>query len=695
MVSQQDLRLPEKPPLEPAVEVSRNWRSRAGIISLACLLFSLLVMSAELVHFIRNNSPTSDEGFHIAAGIRAWNCSDFAINPEHPPLAKLLATLAVHDWQIPETGGCPRTPTPKGEGFGLDYSVVNSPQGTTVVDHARYVMMVFPLMMLLALWGCALEVGGHWAASICALLTCFEPNFTAHGGLVTTDLPLAAMVFITLYFAWRYLEGDEHGRSRITVVLVGLVFGISLGTKHSAILLPPILLACFVTHWLLSGPQRQKSSARALFLDLLSFAVIFAIGIAVLWASYDFRFSALPHAPGGVYNLRSYFASNGRSGIPSLEFADDHHLLPESYLMGLADVFTENVRPGFIFGHQEAGGVWYYFPAAIAIKSTLTLLLMFFAGVWALLRSPRMQRALIFFSLPIVIFLGASMTSQINIGVRHVLPVYPFMVLLAATGCASLLREPIDGNGPVKKWLGAGIAALLVFQAVSFLRASPALIPYSNEAFGGVNNTYNLLSDSNSDWGQGAYAVERYVKDHHLSDCYYGWITVRPPHDTGCMDLGTYIGPQTKRIGGSLPVLPDRIGGTIFIPAQAVRYIYSPFHFDFTQRPDEILEGAVLVFHGEHAIPHVADVRKIMRGLEFMQRNQFEAALAEFAQCHPGDPVIPGAVEFSSAQALQALGRYPEARAMYLRAADRFNAPDFAARRMRNQALTSAASLPQ
>jgi hypothetical protein len=136
-----------------------------------------------------------------------------------------------------------------------------------------------------------------------------------------------------------------------------------------------------------------------------------------------------------------------------------------------------------------------YFPAAIAIKSTLTFLLLLAPTIWAIATSRLTgRREILFLTIPPPFHLLVAMGAGMNIGVRHILPVYVFLTVLIAGASWKLIEQN-------RRWAYV-IAVLLLFQAVSTLRSYPAYLAYANELWGGPSQSYKLLSDSNTDWGQ-------------------------------------------------------------------------------------------------------------------------------------------------------------------------------------------------
>src|SRR4051794_29139120 len=159
------------------------------------------------VRFAHANAPTYDEGVHLASGYRIWQCGNFAINPEHPPLAKLLAAAPVRNWQFaPLASPCAQAAAEKIDSFRTAFLLDNEPDTRKLFFHARMPLIAFSLLLLVLLFVSMRLWFGPAAAAIAVLLFAFEPSITAHSALVTTDMPLTALMFATVFCTWSWLK---------------------------------------------------------------------------------------------------------------------------------------------------------------------------------------------------------------------------------------------------------------------------------------------------------------------------------------------------------------------------------------------------------------------------------------------------------------------------------------------------------
>ena len=621
---------------------------------------ALLVYPLALLHYIQANSSTFDEGMHIAAGHRYWECGDYGINPEHPPLLKLMAAAPMRAWSFDVyTAPCGAAVTNNMQLIGTGYRLMNGPLADEILDKARKMAMLFPILLLVVVFFATRAWFGPLAAGCAAILTIFEPNLTAHGPLVTTDMAVAALTFAAVFCADRYLRQPSLGR----LLLLGVVLGLALASKHTAVFVPLVLLLQFAGHdWL----QRSEAPVRSLWRLFAAWGTACVIAIVVLWGTYQFRYSALPlHAQ--AFEIAKSLEESGQSDTlfgHAIGTIAHFHLLPESYVAGLQYVVQNSVRASYIFGARHDTGVWYYFPVTILAKTPLTILLFFVLALVTPALWRKHRETMVMAVIPIAAFLLSAMSSKINLGVRHILPIYPFLIVLAAAAMGHYAAR--------SKLAAAACAALLVFQAASYAHSYPNEMAYANEAWGGPRNLYKYLGDSNVDWGQALYRVQDYVALHKVNDCWIAWFGARKPA-SNVLPCRLLAGPgYVEAVQPELePVLPNKFSGTIFISNTLVDYDLYPY-LSFLQRsPDDVIDGSVLVYHGDFDLPEIAAARRANRGWWYLNHQQAALAVAEFAAAEPymnargeGLSLYGWALE-AAGQADQAREKYAEAAAAF------------------------------
>ncbi len=612
----------------------------------AAALALLLIFAAELVFSIRQQSQTFDESVHIFSGYQYWRHRDFGANPEHPPLVKLVATLPLLSLNLKESAVV-AGPT-KGDNTlaAIPFLYANDTDAGTMLFRTRLAVSIFALFLGALVLLCGHEMLGPGPALLGLALLVFEPSILANGALVTTDVGETCFLFASVYTFYRYVKKPGAGR----VVMCGFAATLALATKHSGLIVI-LILGLLAISELLGRKQaadtvrtRESSGSFAKKAARLAVViiVILAIGCAGLWTFYTFRYSARPE--GAVLNpTLDVFARSLRSGLQTKTvLALAHaHLLPESYLWGLTDVLVgAEGRATFLLGKVYATGQWFYFPLVFLMKSTLGFLLLLGAFPFVAKRLG-LRRELSFLIVPPIVFFGISMLSGMNLGIRHILPIVPFLILLAAATASSLASR--------SKLAACVIGMVMLAHAASSLHAYPNYLTYSNEVVGGPSKTYRVMTDSNIDWGQGLKQVATYLAKHYIADC---WFAYRLPlvdpnlYHIPCKPMQSGIG---LRVGLLTPSFPPEVDGTILVSAnEAAGQAWGPGELNpyrqfFDKQPDEIIANSVLVFHGSFDVSLAAALNHAGKARQLLMQKQWDAALIEAqtaAHLSPGSAEI-------------------------------------------------------
>jgi hypothetical protein len=233
-----------------------------------------------------------------------------------------------------------------------------------------------------------------------------------------------------------------------------------------------------------------------------------AVAWLVIWAAYLFQpsFSADPEV-NASFEWDRVRPDNPFFAEPVL-LARRLRLLPDPYLFGFFRfVKHSEARPSFLMGERSDVGHWYYFPATFALKTPIGLMILLAVALATRRRHAVSPRVEWFLWAPVVVYLALTLTRGLNIGHRHLLPIYPFL-FVAAGRCATLVR----GWRP----LSAVVLISAVWYAASVARVHPHYLAYFNEAAGGPANGYRLLADSNLDWGQDLKALPEWLRAHGI-----------------------------------------------------------------------------------------------------------------------------------------------------------------------------------
>ncbi len=590
----------------------------------------LVTLGAELTCSIRGLSQTFDESTHLLAGYQYWRHRDLGANPEHPPLLKLVAALPLLSVELEEPPVLAGPTKNVHRVHGVEFLYRNSRPAGDLLFTARVAASAVTYLLALLVFLAASEMFGRTAGLLALTLLVFEPNVLAHGALITMDVAVTAFLFAAVYAWYRYATRPTAWR----LVACGVSVGLALVSKHTAILLVGIL-PLLAAGDLVRGDHGRGGLPQRALRAALALGAVFGIALAVVWAAYTFRYTARPSG----YELSPRLVEHAWSlqnpwQAGALSTAARWRILPEAYLWGIADVLNSSEgRPTFLLGRVYPTGQWFYFPAVFAMKTTLPMLGLLLAAPIVFLRRHRRgpaeddggtSRATWCLAVPAIVLFTTSMASGLNLGFRHILPVVPFLLVLAGAAGARVARQ-----GRVLAW---AVAALVVAHAVSSLRAYPGYLAYSNEAVGGPSRTHRVLTDSNVDWGQGLVQAARYLEDHGIRDCWFASSTPHvDPRAVGipCRPLQSgirniYPPPHPVVVEGTVLVSASEIHGQWWGPGEL-----NPYGFLAGRRPDTLIANSILVFTGRLAIPVAAAANRAGRARLSLRADRLDDAIRE------------------------------------------------------------------
>jgi hypothetical protein len=495
--------------------------SLAQCLAAAALLLLMGLLAGGSAH---RESITVDEVAHLGAGVSYLQHLDMRMNPEHPPLAKVLAAAplvvrGVHaDYSsIPWDFSSSAFHSMLGEWvWGHEVAVTwNDPSRT--LFRARLPMLALTLLLGFAIYVFGARLGNSWGGLLALAAYASSPTFIVFGPLVLTDVAVTLFCVLTIWtFAdlWR-------APSRAATIRFGLAFAGALLSKFSSgLLLFGFLAFLLLLRWRPLPGQPDAKSAREEFLSwrhvrrravrkgiLIASAVVYAVYFILSW------------------NQSTDFLAKLGSGAASLAL---RRLLmpPALYLRGLFFFVVQSSRPTFVLGHSYPHGVWFYFPVVFLLKSTLAfLLLLALAAVVGWIARARLGRGAVvpegmeFHWRAVWVFLAvftiACLLSRLNLSIRH------FTVPIALLTLSLSLLPRAVAELRQADWLPARPVALLILllalaSLITAARIYPHYFPYLNSlAFGRPG--YELVNDSNLDWNQSLPEVEHFVRRNGIS----------------------------------------------------------------------------------------------------------------------------------------------------------------------------------
>jgi len=584
---------------------------------LVTLLLATFTASAWLA--ARTKSATADEPLHLMGAFMSTHYRDFRVDDRDPPLFHYWSMLALprsalvvdldsdkwklipaehwHDWEW-SVATLYRTPANDAD---------------AVLGRARLMMLIAAALgvALVALW--SWRIGGSVAAVTATALIAFDPNFLAHAALVKNDVALAFALLWVAYALWRIGQ-------RITVwhaINLMLAVIVCINVKFSGLLAAPLVPLALLIRAILPdawqlGIRAIRSRAKRIFTALALTILISLFSYLSIWTLYRFRFSPTPDLsvhltmqpmleqaaerqlqidhPNRRATPDELKAWSPPLFVRAILKAEQFHLFPQAWLHGLLYTYQSTFSyPAFLLDQYSRTGWWYYFPLAILFKTPLSALLILFATIVLALihvrRSPRWTT--ICLAIPLMLYSYNAMTTHTNLGIRHILPIFPPLYIAAGVIAAHLIEK--------HRWPRVAIPILLIAIATESLLAFPNYIPFFNAI--SRPQRLALLSDSNLDWGQDLKLLAAWQADHPSTTLYLDYFGTADPSVYGIryINTGAGYGFLTKSI------YPDQ-PGVIAVSATHLQGVYvKESYIDFydmlrKQTPQEVLGGSIYLY---------------------------------------------------------------------------------------------------
>jgi len=463
----------------------------ATVIAFLLVLFA----SARIIATYTVFNHTSDEPNHIACGMEWIQNGTYTFETQHPPLARVAVALGPY-----LIGARVRSkPAPD----SLDVPI----EGLQILsrDHrydltlalARLGVLPFFWLACATVYWWARRYHGPRVALAALFFFTFTPPVLAHAGLATTDMPLTACLGASIVAAFVWIEKP----TLVHAALLGLFSGLAVISKLSSLPFFPACLGFALLFYIAYERPSLDSVLAGAKRAIPSLGVSFLVAATVIWAGFRFSF--------GKFSPTSF-------RIPAPEL-----------VTGIQAVMNHNQigHLTYFFGQYSLSGFWYYFPVVLAIKTPLALVFLFLLGLFLSLRKGE-RSAHVWEPLGLITgILAVGFYSRINIGVRHILPIYMGISLLAAIG-ATRLPKLFKG-----RWPGVVLAGLVLWLAGSSLLAHPDYLPYFNELAG--NQPEKILVDSDLDWGQDAKRLAKRLRELGATQ-----VAFYPPVMIDLADLG-------------------------------------------------------------------------------------------------------------------------------------------------------------
>ncbi len=425
-------------------------------IAAICLI---LIFCLQAVLALPRLSATSDEAVHLASGYSYWQTRDFRMNPEHPPLAKLIAALPLLVIRPKLDTSTDVWKTSSQYEFGTDFLYRNN--ADRLLFWGRIAMVGLAALGAITTFLWSRELFGPVAALFAVGLYAFSPNLLAHGMLITTDVPVTVFSLLTLYLFWRQRERPD-GRSSLAA---GLALGLAMTSKYSGGLLPLLIagLSCLRAF-------RQSNRKQAVLAEIRSLMIMAAASLFVIEAAYLFAVSPM------MYFRNAALVNTNHS--PAYQY--------------------------YLLGQLKQGGWWYYFLVAFMFKATLaTLILILLATARAFAGLVHRWGEIILLT-SIAFYVAIISAGANDLGIRYLLPIFPLIFIWVSRIVPDYWTNRLGR---------ALLIVLFGWQMWAALSTFPNYIPFFNELAGGAGRGPDILDDSNVDWGQALKQAAAYVKE--------------------------------------------------------------------------------------------------------------------------------------------------------------------------------------
>jgi 4-amino-4-deoxy-L-arabinose transferase-like glycosyltransferase len=429
---------------------------RRGQIAFVLVLFALTFSLLQWFGY-RQKSATWDEPIHLAAGYAALAEGDYRLESTHPPFIRMWAALPLlfmDDVRL-DTAAIDRTaPAEWHSGstalaYGTKFLYVDN-DGDRLLDAARFMIVLCGVGLGALVFFWVYEWLGFLPAACALAFYTLSPTVLANTSVVTTDAGITCFMFGTIYFLWRTTR--RYSVANVTGLIA--FFMLAIVTKFSAVIVGPLIVVLLVAA--ACGRTCITPSRIAALVLALAMAAVLAI-----WAIYGFRYAPTQSAD-WVLSLESAPLAQTVPVLAHLTgWIDRHRLLPNSFTEGFlmfAQSTTTTSSYAFLAGNYSTSGWWYYFPVAFLIKTPVGFLALIAVGVTACLRRWRELGGLneFFLFAPVAIYLAVAMNSPFQVGIRHILPIYPFLLLITAAGVQWLIQTRVGRLvvvAPVALWI--------------------------------------------------------------------------------------------------------------------------------------------------------------------------------------------------------------------------------------------------
>jgi hypothetical protein len=627
--------------------VQATVRRRVQIVC-ALVLFALTFGLLQWFGY-RQQSATWDEPIHLAAGYAALANGDYRFEGTHPPFMRMWAALPLlfMDDVSLDTAVIDRTAPREWISGGTAFSHATKflyidNDADRLLNAARFMIVLCGIGLGVLIFAWTYEWLGLVPAAWATAFYTISPTVLANTSLVTTDAGVSCFIFGTIYMLWRTT------RSYSAANIAGLIafFMLAVVTKFSALILGPLIVVLLV----LAARGGTCITPRRIAVLVAALA---AAAVLAIWAVYGFRYAPSESAA-WVLSLESAPLAQTVPTVARMTgWMDRHHLLPNMFTEGFL-VFAQSMTPQtdmFLAGDYSRSGWWYYFPVAFLIKTPLGFLVLLAVGIaaclWRRRELGRLDEAFLF--VPIAVYLATAINNPFQVGIRHLLPIYPFLLVITAVGVRSLVQTVLGRlilAAPVAIWV------------LTLANVYPHTLTFFNRLVGGPRHGSEYLADSNVDWGQGLKALKSWMIRRDVPRVELAYFGSADPRYYGI----DYAGLPAATPGFQLPDAPEHwsrptLPGYVAISATVLTGVYLDpqwrlFYSGLRHRtPTDVIGNSIFVYwldrwpdadYGAYPDLESGNADRLL-GNELLKVGWFRRAIVHYQRAlthQPGQPAV-------------------------------------------------------
>ncbi len=459
----------------------------------------LVVFALQAIFSLLQKSPTDDEPRKISAGYSHLIKRDLRMNQDHPPLIKIWTALPLVFLDLDgkfETEAFQEGMSSQQE-YSNDFIYNNKVSTEKIILFARTPIVILGIFLGIYVFLWAKELFGIKSALLALTFYSFSPTILAHSRVATNDIGVTLFIFISSYYFWKLYK---HKLWKYAFIC-GFFLGLAQTSKFTAAYMAPFLLVITVIQIIIDLKKKDKIwKKRILWLIL-----IFFIAWVIIWLfylpfgrPYLYNFELLKKDVEEYYELKDFFA---------------FYIMPHYYARGASELLahTQEGHKSFFFGEVSREGWWYYYLASYFIKTPLAfLIILIFYFFFKIFRGGNDLKKIHFmiFLLPLLILLWTSFLNKVNIGIRHVLPMFPFIFVFTSEIINVKLKEKKR-----QKMLYVVLGILIIWYVGNSFWIYPDYLMHFNQLVGGPENgwKYSVLGD---DWGQDDLKLVKWMKEN-------------------------------------------------------------------------------------------------------------------------------------------------------------------------------------